>query len=273
MDVHRYHDLLDFPGSFVLIAPRPNVNRAIVFVHGFAGDAYGTWANFQMMVAKIRFDLATDFFFFQYHSVTEYIQSSSNRLLTFMDELIFSLNMKHFQLKLIDGPGYASALQEMRTYKQLTLIGHSEGGVVIRNAILQRAGNATSPILQSRLILFAPALEGYSPAGLLGTMANFPGVGPVVNAVLMASPAYKDLRNTKYLGKIRADTEEQASKRGEPAFIAKIMWGRQDGVVEPRKYDLDFEDFEDRGHTDICKPHSGYLKPIYFIDEQGRRDG
>lgn len=142
--------------------------------------------------------------------------------------------------------------------------------MVIRNAVDKKAlGN--SPILKCDLRLFAPAIGGYAPAGLIATLANSPFLGRVVDAVLKASPAFQDLSGEKLLEKLRRKTEANARRhKSQLAFRARILWGRKDYVVNPEKYRDDVEVFEDSTHTKICKPDYSYVVPLewVFISEE-----
>src|SRR5262249_58523550 len=78
---HYYHRLETFDGSFAMLSLQPKVRRAVVFVHGFGGDAYGTWSQFQLLIDQVESVSSAfadvDLYFFQYHSVWAWIQTSS----------------------------------------------------------------------------------------------------------------------------------------------------------------------------------------------------
>jgi pimeloyl-ACP methyl ester carboxylesterase len=291
---HHYHYFEQFEGSFALLSSLETVQTAIVFVHGFGGDAVGTWNEFHMMVDDTdwtSYFSESDLFFFQYSSVWERIQSSTDRLLGFLDRVIFQPDMSNFTAS-IDAlraddtvrPGQVpveplntiSALPAERRYRQVFLVGHSEGGVVIRNGIKDKL-NGNSPILKSQLVLFAPAIGGYAPAGFLGILANWPFLGTILDAVLQAAPAYQDLRDNDLLKEIRRKTERKdreaakAKDKSRPALSAYIVWGRKDRVVKPMKYDQDNENFEDCNHIDVCKPSSSYFSPLVRLSERVRQ--
>jgi pimeloyl-ACP methyl ester carboxylesterase len=277
---HHYHYFEAFEDSFVLISRSENVSTAIVFVHGFGGNACGTWNDFHLMVDEIDWHSwfsESDLFFFDYRSVWERIHSSSDRLLTFLDQAVFHPNPRHFTVKLeplLVEPEVESiepqlnevlVLPDNRRYAQVVLVGHSEGGVVIRNAV-DKKSSGNSQILRCHLRLFAPAIGGYAPAGLVGTLWNSPFLGKVLDALLRATPAYQDLRRIKWLEKLRGKTERNARrKKSTPAFRANILWGRRDYVVNPDKYDDDLERFEEQGHIGVCKPKSIYPVPLELV--------
>jgi hypothetical protein len=278
---HYYHYFEKFPGSFALIARSESVERAIVFVHGFGGDALGTWAEFQLIIDDIALTgdafSSTDLYFFQYESIWEHIESSADRLLKFLESLIPEPDASHFSfsnpLLVESGGGEASkicALPADRHYKDVVLAGHSEGGVVIREAIVSKLPPKSSPLLDCRLSLFAPAISGYAPSGILGTLAKSPVLGSIIEAVLWASPAYQDLTKQErnkddFLTELRNKTQTAALISTKTALRANILWGRGDHIVAPKKYDCDEREFEEQNHTGICKPNRNYLRPLDWV--------
>jgi hypothetical protein len=52
--VHHRVPIPDFPGSYALAADAERVETAIVFVHGFLGDAFRTWVDFRFRRASAR---------------------------------------------------------------------------------------------------------------------------------------------------------------------------------------------------------------------------
>jgi pimeloyl-ACP methyl ester carboxylesterase len=275
-----------FPDSFALISPSEKADTAIVFVHGFGGDACGTWSHFHQMVddldlCKVWF-AAADLFFFQYASVWERIDSSVDRLLKFIDAIIpepkeqlFSVTVNSIFPEEQTGrdPIELNVFPATRVYKRVFLVGHSEGGVVIRKAVLDAAFDERKPrteLLEARIALFAPALFGYCPSGFLGTLSGFPGLGGIVDALLSATPAYQDLKDTQgILSPLQEQTEKLSAEKLRHAFRAFILWSRKDHVVKPGssgKYRDDIRDYVDGGsHTSICKPRMDYIAPISLI--------
>ena len=296
-DRHHFHYLSDPPGSFVLIAPSETAKRAVVFVHGFGGDAAGTWSHFQQFVDdldKFREQFATvDLYFIQYQAVWESINSSVDRLGKFISNVVFDPESPQFQVPLgplqpgIEPPtrddaeptgdgktnddgrnGVLLARPPGHRYDSLVIAAHSEGGVVVRQLILREyEAKAYSPLWDAKLALFAPALFGYEPSGLLGTMMNFPGLGRVIDACLRSSPAYRDLQlNSKaqLLAKLQSNTEPLQDVAA--GFVASLLWGRRDRILQDGHYKKDpIEYKEDLGHVAICKPTVDYDDPISII--------
>ncbi len=284
---HFYHYFHAYPDSFALVSPQTGVKTAVVFVHGFGGDASETWANFQLAVDDERVlgpEFAqTDLFFLGYQSVWERMGSSVDRLKSFIESLVEAPDDRHFAIPIaplfVGDPdeettsaslGYA--LPEKRAYERMVMVGHSEGGVVIRKVVLNAVTATSVSSLHSTadVVLFAPAIFGYSPSGLLGILANMPGFGAVIDAVLHASPAYQDLKDVStFLLPLQQETEAiQAHHRG---CRASILWARKDRIVRDGKGkysgDPDPQYVDDQGHIGVCKPRDGFSRPVEFLIE------
>jgi hypothetical protein len=255
-----------------------------VFVHGYGGDSYATWANFQLLIdnsqVTSRFHNC-DIYFFQYESRDEWINASTDRFLNFLQQLILDPRQIHFTENVApilppqEREEVVSVLPSPRRYTHLVLVGHSEGGVVIRNAVIKRFKSRSSKsllrrqwklLMGSRLSLFAPAIAGFRPAGFLGVIMKMPWLGNTLNAILQNGAAYQDLSNPDFLKELKAKTESAARRNPHQALRAEIVWGYADKVVHPTKYEEDTEEFVEANHIHICKPCEGYLHPLQFVE-------
>lgn len=293
-DRHHFHYLTDPQGSFVLIAPQERVTAAVVFVHGFGGDAAGTWAYFQQFIddlEEFRNDFAdVDLYFLQYQAVWESINSSVDRLGAFIANVVLNPESPQFLIPMgplrpgIESPipdadekedetvhengGVLLARPAGHRYESLVMAAHSEGGVVVRQLILREYdANPRTPLRDAKLALFAPALFGYEPSGLLGIVMNFPGLGRVIDACLRSSPAYRDLqRDSKHKLLVTLQTNTEALQDVATGFVASLLWGRKDRILADDKYKKDDVTYkDDLGHTAICKPTLDYDDPIGLI--------
>lgn len=297
-DRHRFHYLREPAGSFVLVSPRDAVSTAIVFVHGFNGDALGTWARFELLIddhPTLKQAYAdADLFFLQYNSVWHSINTSVDLFDRFVHDVVMAPNTRAFEVdigavvpagaggddetaSLEDGnpleivPHIVTAVPAPRNYHRLTVVAHSEGGVVVRQAIADCYPNRkNSPLFDARLALFAPALFGYAPTGLLGAIANFPGLGSVVDAFLKVSPAYRDLQpgsKTDMLAPLKTKTE--SLQEVAIGFRAWILWGTEEGIVKDGKYERDDRTYaEGQNHNGVCKPRVHYDDPLDFVADR-----
>ncbi len=280
----------DFGNSFVRIsnASQENVDRAIVFIHGFDGGADTTWGALVDLVDDANYSStwwdSADLYFYDYNYESKFRKISRNklRIAAFINS-IFPTPMEEIM------SGADPSLRQDFSYKYLTLVGHSEGGLILRKVIADAATKNTDVqryiqhfktpqggssmaepevygVLRAALRLFAPAIGGEAVTGLLGVLARLPfiklGTGSVAARVSMAStsPAVSTARHL---------TEEYTDYLTMGCFRADIIWADIDHVIEPEKYKQDLECQEpppETDHMSICKPTAYYLVPISFIE-------
>ena len=270
--------------SFALIAtPQADpVERAVVFVHGFNGSAGGTWTDFISLIdsmANRTWWEQSDVYFFDYHwaSVFRQVGRNTTTLLGFLDDIFPNPPMELFSTPEVK-------LREQCEYKELMLVGHSEGGLLLRKAIVATAGDddrleayridparATKPepapegIEVAELRLFAPAIGGEALTGFKGivasTFARFLHVSAAKTS--MASPSSPVVT-------AREHTEHYANFLQLPCFRAHILWADDDDVVLSEKYLHDKTCRNVRPGTDhvsVCKPSLLYLLPVHFVEK------
>lgn len=308
--MHHAIQIPEHEGSYVLATDSSEgVETAVIFVHGFLGDAYKTWVDFQGRVEEEEWASA-DLYFWQYDSFRASIPASAARFLDFAEE-VQQAPEEWFRVPPESVPGAVrhalGALEPLRTgttsYRRLVLVGHSLGGVVLREAIkdcarvYERAlaelvrqpedGSsegleglrkkmlegerppAVPLLLQAELRLFAPAIAGARPAGLAGLALEFGGVRRVAQLFLGFSRSFKELKPEMGLvGDLREKTEAYARKfQWLGAFVADVLWGEDDDIVIPRSYhqDRDRERVRDKNHSSVCKPGDKYRKPLDLV--------
>jgi pimeloyl-ACP methyl ester carboxylesterase len=119
--VPKYID--GFGKSYVLLSDAASVDAAIVFVHGFGGSPTSTWANFHSLVSEYAPEypwyVTFDLFFVSYDSLFSPIRFNAKRL-------------NDFVRTVCEEEGKRDKEHPKSKYKDLILVGHSEGGVVIR---------------------------------------------------------------------------------------------------------------------------------------------
>jgi pimeloyl-ACP methyl ester carboxylesterase len=263
----------------------PNVHTAAIFVHGFKGDAEDTWKSFQrLMYEDSEFD-SWDAFYIGYASDREQIGETAFNLAGFVRALYPSPPEKWFLKQLPQKGSVVTEPIRLRLdetkYERLVLIGHSQGGVVIRQMVYNEARDAEASnrevcegLCQADIALFAPALFGILLSGWMG-MVGETSVWKLASAVLSSSPSFKQMQPKKspFLANLKRDTEELAVKTADRyrSLGARIAWSRRDKVVESGdRYACDPPfTFFGRGHKFICKPTDRYEEPINFIRESG----
>jgi hypothetical protein len=213
-----------------------------------------------------------DMFFYGYDSVSAQIWPNASDLLCFISHV--------FPLPTWERVGGTS--KERRSYKHLVLVGHSEGAVLIRAAVLERIQSHDSsesacidPLLSACLCLFAPALYGALVTGWKGAVLKVPFLGDLVESCLNRSPAYQQLRaDSTILDGIRRDTEHLAERFPTvPALRARNLCARDDEFAAIGNLMTDYPTEYESGHThtSVCKPSRSYLRPLAFVKHYEHR--
>ncbi len=265
-------------GAFAWFSDDPRTETAVIFVHGFLGDAEGTWLNFQGMVDTHTADYpeweTSDLLFFPYASFRSHITDSAEELVKFLrtmfpapPEGLFTIDR---DLPLLPKP-LADLDLEPRTYKQLVLVGHSQGALVIRRALVviykDEEPNPTSRILSSQLALFAPAIFGFAPSGMVGTVLGIGRAEKLAMLVLRFSRAFREMEKGDVPAEIQRHTEAFLKRSNLSCFTARVLFGREEEIVTKMEYTDDFPEPSEPNetHTSICKPRARYLRPFKFV--------
>jgi hypothetical protein len=304
---HYLHTLPTLHGSYVLVSEYDHVDQAVILVHGYGGDAWATWAKLQDLIDESESEDrwgGCDIYSFQYRGGTKDIELSTAELLKFLQLILPTPAGAEFEIPTLpDDPVLGSLAQDgnsvfpsERIYADVVLAGHSEGGVVLRNAVarLAKSPHVSSAIprppriaggvggrivetepstyvslaLHSRLRLFAPALLGFSPSGLLGIVMHTPVLGDFLDTIMHWSAAYQSLQmDDSFLLDLRRRTEELWRATSYPALRAKSLWGDREHFLRVGQYDHDdpIELADGETHKSVCKAREGYVTPMEFI--------
>jgi hypothetical protein len=293
--------------GFALLARKPPEN-AVVFVHGFGIHGFGgspttTWVGFEHLIDELQGQSAPwsrcDLFFYGYRSHNQIAPLGEN-LVRFIstvaarkEGLILQID---FALPSSNEKMYGSSLRlslgrGTEPYRNLFLVGHSTGAVVIREAIRLKLREITARgrditawfaqvvrpddaeyadwlVASAFLRLFAPAHLGVMAAGLLGGVSSLPRIEKVVNAYIRCNPLYQNLRpGSPTLVDLRKETETLYEKHKIQALKALSLFGEREDVVFIGSYCHDEQLPTEKGqnHTSICKPTRHYIKPLEFV--------
>ena len=246
--------------SFAYIQEEPTA-EAVVLVHGYGGSPATTWRDFDVLARE---DVGRDWYFVGYESVSDRVTTSAYKLRVFLSKLAPNPE----EVFLVSYYGRAPD----RTYNRVTLVGHSLGGVVIRDAIRQlhqHDPQASALGSITRIVLFSPALYGAKPARWLGAFEGFSGDLPLLQRfkglVTGYSPSYREITDPQPHG-VLAVLRAERPPRGPHS---EIVWADPDDVVDTgptRTDDKVVALVPGRGHTEVCKPASpAYLTPWALV--------
>jgi pimeloyl-ACP methyl ester carboxylesterase len=283
--LHTKVSLPQHKSCFAMLSQAPDcdVKRSVVFIHGFNGGARKTWPDFLSLVddpaAASSWWESADLFFFDYQWDSVFRQLTNNTL------KIYKFVINIFPKPEVIGRAHAYRGESFE-YEQRTLVGHSEGGLLLRRVIVRAAEldaaidtfmeeslhkQATKPapggILKAKMRLFAPALGGDMQSGILGVLTSL----PVISHALSASAAKKGMdQGSPSVTEARKRSDNYAKYLRFECFEAHIIWAEKDSIINSEKYDRDKECLNfpaGSSHTSVCKPTLTYTHPISFVEE------
>jgi pimeloyl-ACP methyl ester carboxylesterase len=249
---------------------RPS-RELVLFVHGFAGDAAGTWRQVVELWPKNR--PGQDLVFYGYDSVHQQINYSGSELRDFLNAFlahpaqVINPTLQHL------GPRHPWILRDSAfRYSKVVLVAHSLGAVLVRRALLE---SQNEPWLgMSRVIWFAPAHKGALLWKLILTSVTGVRFGEVVGAA--AKFRFKALegleKGSRELDDLEKETLEVLGKiqgRLEPLVAAVDVWAQGDGIVIQASFAKDPPPvkFPGRGHVNVCKPSATFSRPMDEIEK------
>jgi hypothetical protein len=305
--MHWNIQLREKPLALASISDSANVNTAIVFVHGFSGDPDKTWRNFSLLVnvqpAELDWYSRADLFFYGYSNFKNTVPFNSQECFKFVRQVFPQLDLNHFPVVPTDELGWISRLMQggvqqvlsSRMYTQLVLVGHSEGGLLLRLGVWEALKNVITgtpglfsaagdlakvcetitskdSVLRANLCLFSPAHIGVrnSLGNLAKQIARIPLVGDaVIDLLSIPYPCVTTMtKGDSILEDLNKFTVETWEKYLHISPLrARVLWGGQEPLLDAwnYKWDSPVEHVAGVGHTRVCKPTEKYLKPLEFV--------
>jgi hypothetical protein len=291
-DLHIRRNIPEFPNSYVLLSTTENVDKAIFFVHGFMGSSEDTFWAFQYFCdADLMPDwwASADLYFFAYRSFRDLLSTSAQKWSAFLNRHFPHPPAGLFEISAAERP-FRTYEQSIRirsspvNYTNITLVGHSEGAVLIRSELINRSKNAyawkpekdlnNDPVLHGLVRLFAPAHLGACPTGIFALIFNTPILKTAANVFLDWSKAATELRKSEMIGQLREDTEYIARRTKLPAYHADVVFGDNECVVSVGKFGCDnqHDNLVGHSHTSVCKPKVTFVFPLTYVSEE-RKSG
>lgn len=224
-----------------------NKNLA-VFVHGFNGDYLSTWGNFPQLLMSDPKLSSYDFMFWGYSS--NLLTSKEKFIHENIKQLFIQFLSKHKTNQHIEvvAQGLQTELKYLEEYDNISLIGHSMGGLVIRSYIIQNLKENKKENLEKikQIILFGTPNEG------LGIANNKLLSG--LNSQIHDMGSYNDFINI-----LREDWVELVFKNKDLNFSTLMVAGEDDHFVpfeQVTKYFRDSRELTQGDHETMVKPAS-----------------
>ncbi len=236
---------------------------AIIYIHGWTGDAIGTWARF-LTLWPSKWE-GCDHIFYGYDSSRSQADEHAGYFREFLKTFLSNPSSMINSSNAFFGPRRDLYLRpDDFSYKQVVIVAHSLGALVARRALLD------SRMPRTQFVLFAPAHNG-SP---WAKQSQTPGsclAKAIINGVsVFAIPSVLSLDpDCKFLRTLESDTNEAfVNGQREPIVASRTVFPQREYVVISGPFGKDFareKPFTGHNHMNICKPKDGWLDPIDLV--------
>ncbi|BFU89491.1 MAG: hypothetical protein NTAFB01_06780 [Nitrospira sp.] len=263
------------PNSRALICMRSTVRAAILFVHGWSGNAGDTWEAFPRALRFLPEAADADVFLLDYPSKKHSVAFCAAPLRVFLRDLLKE------PISRIVNPSMPEGTDPRPTgmqYDRIVLVAHSMGAVVSRRALLDLDQDDELTLTEAdrgkfRLLFFAPAHKGSSipliiRAGL--GLDWLPGATLVGMALEVHFRSLQDLKpRSDCLVTLEKDCKVARKARTEAGesldyLRAHVYHAQGDKVVVQDGFDRDYamHPVMKKNHRSICKPDYEYRDPL-----------
>ena len=248
----NYEFIEDRSGKKALFKSRNKSNKnLVVFIHGFTGNYLSTWGALPDLLTSDPRLLHYDFLFWGYSS--NYIFPKEDFIIDNIRQLFTQFLSKHKTNQQVEvlAQGLQTELKYLDEYDNITLVGHSLGGLVIRSYIIQNLKESKKENLErinkiDQIILFGTPNEGLS-------VANNKLLGALNNQVYDIG-SYNEFINT-----LREEWVELVFKNKDLKFSSLMVAGEDDYFVpyeQVTKYFRDSRELTKGDHLNMVKPDS-----------------
>lgn len=268
MQTHLMPRALKGPGrtahdAHALFAVRPD-RKALIFIHGFSGEAIKTWADFHELLPGCPECAGRDIYFYGYDGLYADVNSSAAIFRGFLDRVLGST------ASLLAANLPPAAERDPRfAYDDLVIVAHSLGAVISRRALLD-ATTAKHPwVSKVSLVLFAPAHRGARIVDLVvDSISGFSFLKLFGAAARFKSPLIDDLDPASETLRQLLDDTRAAVLQGHRHLIAKrVVLAAVDHIVVNGRFpdDPPPDAIPGTTHTTVCKPRSDFTDPLDLL--------
>ena len=233
----------------------------VIFVHGFNGNATGTWEDFPRIIRENKDFENADIVFYGYNSLQGQANNNAIRLYKFLKS-ICELNPNKLGF-------YRESIGNDFVYERVLVVAHSLGAVIVRRALLNAKSEGKNWLKKCRMVLFAPAHKGARIPDLIAE--SFPVMGKIFIALgFISIPILDDLRpNSQTILNLIEDSKNYLLKQDGGFTVAhSVVWADKDIVVHNDVFCSDPVAIlvDNKTHTSVCKPKSVlYLDPYIVV--------
>ncbi|MEP7197975.1 MAG: alpha/beta hydrolase [Saprospiraceae bacterium] len=240
-----------------------NPQSLIIFVHGFNGSATDTWDEFPALIKESNEYANSDVVFYGYESLKGQVNNNALRFYNFL-KIIAEGNSNRL--------GYTrNNLAPNFNYYRILIVAHSLGSIVVRRALLNAKAENKTWLLNTKMILFAPAHRGARIQNLVSE--SLPTLGRIFAGLgFITIPVLDDLRpNSQTILNLIQETEQLIQQnQGDFTISHTVIWANNEIVVHNERFCQDPVAvlLDNKSHTKVCKPISpNFLTPFEIVTE------
>lgn len=240
--------------------------HVLIFVHGFMGCPTKTWRDFHSLMPQQAAAAGCDLIFYRYDGTHRRTNQSAVGLRKFLETLFTQpLTVINSSLSKKDARPAGSR------FTRFTLVAHSIGAIVSRDALLQgyRGGSPWAPLTE--LVLFAPAHMGVVTVKLAQEIAPLSSIWSIFRG-LQSLGWYQALldveENCQTLKHLRCGTRDMLTNNAAPTLVAKkVILAENDIVINSTQFcgDPPAELIRGKRHKNVCKPSPNFSEPVNTV--------
>jgi pimeloyl-ACP methyl ester carboxylesterase len=249
-----------------LLATDPS-RKAVLFIHGFSGDAIKTWSYFHLLLPYTAVCKGHDLFFYGYDGLRADLLASAGIFRAFLCRLMENTG------QIVDENLPPSAKRPNNfQYDGLVIVGHSLGAVIARRALLDCTKQQLPWVSKTSLVLYAPAHKGASIVQLaLQAASPFPFLNFFAAGLSFFSPLIEQLKpGSPILTTLQQETLEARKEGANPHLVAKkVIIAEYEKVVTNETFgdDPPPDAIPKTTHTTVCKPRLSFLDPLTLLEK------
>ena len=250
--------------SRAILARNPN-GKAVVFIHGFGGNALSTWSKFDSLLPDEIQGEGHDLLFYGYDGLRSDMVSSATLFLQFLDEL-FSRGEEIVNSVLPPAAQRPSGF----AFSEILIAAHSLGAPVARWALLMAHDQQRKWVSRTQMVLFAPAHRGANVVKIaLLSVTGFRAMHVLAGFARFHSPLIDQLApDSLYLKELQARVSAAVGNATSHYLLAKaVLIAQREHVVINLPFPGDPYPIAvpDSDHFSVCKPQSPTDSPLRRI--------
>ena len=242
----------------------PN-RQAVIFVHGYGGNAIATWTEFHKLLPQSPGFEQYDLIFYGHNGLYATTNASAILFYQFLDQL-FSHPPSIINASL----PFLAARPANFEYERFVIVAHSLGAVICRWALLYAHEKGADWLNKTGMVFFAPAHMGAKVVQLVQEAAI--GTFGILAAYWrFKSPLIDELKEGSALLQTLRERTVHAIQTGySPYLVAKqVVIAEKDRIVSnlPFPFDPPALTLPGTSHCSVCKPHINFLDPIDILSK------